>query len=105
MGAAFAALRATSLRSGPHGCQRFWTSGKLNLKPSGQTLLKNISGTGEISTNPVKPEPPRLSFGILKAVTVITSGTVIGAFLASYIANCLEELDIYYQKPDDDDDD
>jgi len=78
----------------------------MNLRPGG-TLLNNLPTVSpEMSSvpTPVKPEPPRLSFGILKAIAVMTSGTVTGALLASYIADCLEQFDVYIHKEDEEDD-
>lgn len=101
--AAFAAPRAFFLATGPMSRQVTWTAGTINLQHCG-TLLKNISQKMSVVPTPVKPEPPRLSFGILKAIAVMTSGTVTGAFLASYIAGCLEQFDVYIHKEDEEDD-
>lgn len=54
----------------------------------------------EIFAGPLQKNP----FGILKALIVIAAGVYAGALFAAVGANMLEELDIFVQEDDDDDD-
>ncbi|OTF72546.1 hypothetical protein BLA29_004660 [Euroglyphus maynei] len=52
----------------------------------------------------VAKEPPREHWGILKAIIIIIAGIYFGAWVAMIGAKLLEDLDIFVQDHDNDDD-
>lgn len=51
------------------------------------------------------PEPKKVPFGLLGIICVVVPGLFIGAAISKYMANFLEENELFVPSDDDDDDD
>ncbi|XP_026686951.1 essential MCU regulator, mitochondrial isoform X1 [Diaphorina citri] len=51
------------------------------------------------------PEPDRTPFGLFGLVCAVVPGLLIGATISKYMANFLEENELFVPSDDDDDDD
>ncbi|CAH0382468.1 unnamed protein product [Bemisia tabaci] len=56
-------------------------------------------------TGAVLPEPKKVPFGLVGVVLAVVPGLLVGAAISKYIANFLEENDLFVPSDDDDDDD
>lgn len=57
------------------------------------------------STGALLPEPERIPFGLVGVVCTVVPGLLIGATISKYMANFLEENELFVPSDDDDDDD
>lgn len=53
----------------------------------------------------IAPEPEKTPFGLLGIVCAVIPGLLIGATISKYMANFLEENELFIPDDDDDDDD
>lgn len=51
------------------------------------------------------PEPKRVPFGLFGIICVVVPGLFVGAAISKYMANFLEENELFVPSDDDDDDD
>lgn len=51
------------------------------------------------------PQPEKTPFGLLGIVCAVIPGLLIGAIISKYMANFLEENELFVPSDDDDDDD
>lgn len=57
------------------------------------------------STGAYLPEPQKINFGLLGIICTVVPGLLIGATISKYMANFLEENELFVPSDDDDDDD
>jgi len=57
------------------------------------------------STGALLPEPQRIPFGLVGIICTVVPGLLIGATISKYMANFLEENELFVPSDDDDDDD
>lgn len=57
------------------------------------------------STGAFLPEPQRIPFGLVGIICTVVPGLLIGATISKYMANFLEENELFVPSDDDDDDD
>lgn len=93
---------ATAPRS--QSVQRFHSTNYFNNfgKDSGEIRLRPGTTT---PSGAILPEPERTPFGLLSVVTAVITGLFIGATLSKWMANFLEEKELFVPSDDDDDDD
>lgn len=68
-----------------------------------QQYFKRTATTS--STGALLPEPPKINFGLLGIICTVVPGLLIGATISKYMANFLEENELFVPSDDDDDDD
>lgn len=74
------------------------------LKPQIQWQnLRKLSVTS--ATGAIHPQPEKSSFGLIRVCLAVVPGLLIGATISKYMANFLEENDLFVPSDDDDDDD
>uniref|UniRef100_A0A8D8UXL5 Essential MCU regulator, mitochondrial n=1 Tax=Cacopsylla melanoneura TaxID=428564 RepID=A0A8D8UXL5_9HEMI len=78
-----------------------WLINKLSPKIRGtqQRLITHTPSGGFC------PAPEKTSFGLLGIVGAVVPGLLIGATISKYMANFLEENELFVPSDDDDDDD
>lgn len=57
------------------------------------------------STGALLPEPQKVPFGLMGIICTVVPGLLIGATISKYMANFLEENELFVPSDDDDDDD
>lgn len=57
------------------------------------------------STGALLPEPQTIPFGLVGIIGTVVPGLLIGATISKYMANFLEENELFVPSDDDDDDD
>lgn len=57
------------------------------------------------STGALLPEPQQIPFGLVGIICTVIPGLLIGATISKYMANFLEENELFVPSDDDDDDD
>lgn len=57
------------------------------------------------ATGAVLPRPERTSLGLVRIFLAVIPGLLIGATISKYMANFLEENELFVPSDDDDDDD
>lgn len=57
------------------------------------------------STGALMPEPQKIPFGLMGIICTVVPGLLIGATISKYMANFLEENELFVPSDDDDDDD
>ncbi|XP_026806394.1 essential MCU regulator, mitochondrial [Rhopalosiphum maidis] len=57
------------------------------------------------STGALLPEPQKIPFGLVGIIFTVVPGLLIGATISKYMANFLEENELFVPSDDDDDDD
>lgn len=57
------------------------------------------------SSGALLPEPERIPFGLVGIICTVVPGLLIGATISKYIANFLEENELFVPSDDDDDND
>lgn len=57
------------------------------------------------STGALLPEPRKIPFGLIGIICTVVPGLLIGATISKYMANFLEENELFVPSDDDDDDD
>jgi len=57
------------------------------------------------STGALLPEPQKIPFGLVGIICTVVPGLLIGATISKYMANFLEENELFVPSDDDDDDD
>lgn len=74
------------------------------LKPQIQwQILRKLSTT--TATGAILPQPEKTSFGLVRVCVAVIPGLLIGATISKYMANFLEENELFVPSDDDDDDD
>lgn len=68
-----------------------------------QNSMKKLSTTS--ATGAILPRPERTSFGMVRVCLAVVPGLLIGATISKYMANFLEENELFVPSDDDDDDD
>lgn len=56
-------------------------------------------------TGALLPEPQKIPFGLVGIIFTVVPGLLIGATISKYMANFLEENELFVPSDDDDDDD
>lgn len=56
-------------------------------------------------TGALLPEPQKIPFGLVGIIFTVIPGLLIGATISKYMANFLEENELFVPSDDDDDDD
>lgn len=74
---------------------------RTQLRP--HLILKRTSTT--TPTGALLPPPEKTSFGLIRVCLAVVPGLLIGATISKYIANFLEENELFVPSDDDDDDD
>lgn len=72
------------------------------IKP--QQIFKRTTTT-TTPTGALLPPPEQSSFGLIRVCLAVIPGLLIGATISKYIANFLEENELFVPSDDDDDDD
>lgn len=67
-----------------------------------QVQTKNVTTT---QSGAVLPEPEKVPFGLIGIVFTVIPGLLVGATISKYMANFLEENELFVPSDDDDDDD
>ncbi|XP_050533720.1 essential MCU regulator, mitochondrial-like [Daktulosphaira vitifoliae] len=75
------------------------------LKLPRRTKRQNVRFATTSSTGALLPEPQKIPFGILGVICTVVPGLLIGATISKYMANFLEENELFVPSDDDDDDD
>lgn len=65
----------------------------------------NIRTATTSPTGALLPEPQRIPFGLVGIICTVVPGLLIGATISKYMANFLEENELFVPSDDDDDDD
>ncbi|XKL63068.1 hypothetical protein PGB90_005432 [Kerria lacca] len=66
-------------------------------------VIKRFATT--TSAGAILPQPEKTSFGLVKIFFAVIPGLLIGATISKYMANFLEENELFVPSDDDDDDD
>ncbi|XP_065213848.1 essential MCU regulator, mitochondrial [Planococcus citri] len=74
---------------------------KTQLRPH-PVLKRTVTTT---PTGALLPAPEQTSFGLIKVCLAVIPGLLIGATISKYMANFLEENELFVPSDDDDDDD
>lgn len=75
------------------------------LKISRPVRQPSVRMATTTSTGALLPEPHRISFGLMGILCTVVPGLLIGAIISKYMANFLEENELFVPSDDDDDDD
>lgn len=71
-----------------------------------RTMQQSFKRTATTSsTGAFLPEPQKINFGLLGIICTVVPGLLIGATISKYMANFLEENELFVPSDDDDDDD
>lgn len=65
----------------------------------------NVRTATTSSTGALLPEPQKIPFGLVGIVCTVIPGLLIGATISKYMANFLEENELFVPSDDDDDED
>lgn len=74
---------------------------RAQVKP--HEILKRTATT--TPTGALLPAPEKTSFGLIRVCLAVVPGLLIGATISKYMANFLEENELFVPSDDDDDDD
>lgn len=73
---------------------------------SARTVQQSYKRTATTSsTGALLPEPQKINFGLVGILCTVVPGLLIGATISKYMANFLEENELFVPSDDDDDDD
>lgn len=65
----------------------------------------NVRTATTSPTGALLPEPQRIPFGLVGIICTVVPGLLIGATISKYMANFLEENELFVPSDDDDNDD
>lgn len=65
----------------------------------------NVRTATTSSTGALLPEPQKIPFGLVGIICTVVPGLLIGATISKYMANFLEENELFVPSDDDDDED
>lgn len=75
------------------------------LKMANAIPRLNVRTATTSPTGALLPEPQRIPFGLIGIICTVVPGLLIGATISKYMANFLEENELFVPSDDDDDDD
>lgn len=75
------------------------------LKLANLTAKSYVRNATTSSTGALLPEPQKIPFGLFGIICTVIPGLLIGATISKYMANFLEENELFVPSDDDDDDD
>lgn len=75
------------------------------LKLANPTPKSYVRKATTSSTGALLPEPQKIPFGLVGIICTVIPGLLIGATISKYMANFLEENELFVPSDDDDDDD
>ena len=88
---------------------RMWllsSKGMRTLPPAIKSIRMTATSCRSISdfSQPIKPPPPKMPFGLFKTFCMATSGSLLGAYIATYLAGILENFESFSEEMEDDED-
>ncbi len=75
------------------------------LRIPSKTGLRSVRFATTTAVGTILPRPERTSFGLMRVCLAVVPGVLIGATISKYMANFLEENELFVPSDDDDDDD